>query len=132
LAWVAGAAVDAGTEGIEGAGAAATVASHCSQPSETPSPHDSDPLGSRHCPVAGSQPPGIWQAGLVAHHTGLPTHTPAWQTSSVVHASPSPHALPSAFAGFEQIPVAGSQVPASWHESLAAQTTGSVPTHAPA
>jgi len=35
----------------------------------------------------------------------------------VVHAlsSPSLQAVPSAFAGFEQTPLAGLQVPASWH-----------------
>jgi hypothetical protein len=44
-----------------------------------------------------------------------PTHAPLPQVSLVVQASPSSHATPSAFAGLEHWPVAGSQVPASWH-----------------
>jgi hypothetical protein len=44
---------------------------------------------------------------------------------------PSLHDEPSGFAGFEHIPVDGSQVPAMWHPSDAPQTTGAPPTHAP-
>jgi hypothetical protein len=40
-----------------------------------------------------------------------------------VQGSPSVHAVPSAFAGFEQAPVVGSHAPAAWHRSLAMQTT---------
>ena len=40
-------------------------------------------------------------------------HVPAWHVSLGVQASPSLHALPSDFAGFEQAPVAGLHVPAS-------------------
>ena len=40
-------------------------------------------------------------------------------------------AVPSAFAGLEHVPVAGSQVPASWHWSLAVHTTGFEPVHVP-
>jgi len=42
-----------------------------------------------------------------------PVHTPAWQVSAVVHAFPSLQVVPSAFAGFEHVPVAGSQTPAT-------------------
>jgi hypothetical protein len=35
--------------------------------------------------------------------------------SVCVQALPSLQAEPSAFAGFEQVPVAGSQTPATWH-----------------
>ena len=50
------------------------------------------------------------------HDTGFaPTHDPPWQVSVCVHAFPSSHDEPFAFAGFEQTPVAGLQVPASWH-----------------
>jgi hypothetical protein len=45
---------------------------------------------------------------------------------------PSVQALPFAFAGLEQVPVAVLQLPASWHWSLAVQLTGLLPTHAPA
>jgi hypothetical protein len=44
-----------------------------------------------------------------------PVHVPAWQVSVWVHASPSLQAVPFAAAGFEHWPVAGSQVPATWH-----------------
>ena len=39
----------------------------------------------------------------------------AWQVSVCVQALPSLHVEPSALLGFEQVPVAGSHVPASWH-----------------
>ncbi|TMA94472.1 MAG: hypothetical protein E6J77_03570 [Deltaproteobacteria bacterium] len=57
---------------------------------------------------------------------------PAWQVSVSVQASPSSQAEPSALSGLEQMPLAGSQTPASWHWSRAAQTTGFVPRQAPA
>ena len=38
---------------------------------------------------------------------------------------------PFGFAGFEHWPFAGSHVPASWHWSEAAQTTGFVPAQVP-
>src|SRR5262249_30866348 len=60
------------------------------------------------------------------------TQAPAWQVSVWVQASPSLQALPSAFSGLEQAPLAGSQTPASWHGSSAEQTTGLAPTQAPA
>jgi len=49
----------------------------------------------------------------------------------VVQPSPSSQGVSSGLAGLEQVPVAGAQVPAWWHWSLAEQTTGSLPTHAP-
>jgi hypothetical protein len=71
---------------------------------------------------------------LVAVHTvAAPAlHAPLWQVSLWVQALPSLHAVPSAEAGFEHWPVAGSQVPATWHASDAAQATGFAPEHAPA
>jgi hypothetical protein len=42
-----------------------------------------------------------------------------------------PHDVPAGRAGFEQVPVVVSHVPALWHESGAAQVTGLVPVHAP-
>ena len=66
-------------------------------------------------PVAGSQAE-TWHASLGVQVTGFdPTQEPAWQVSVCVQALPSPHALPFGFSGFEQIPVAGAQVPAVWH-----------------
>ena len=58
-------------------------------------------------------------------------HTPLRQVSACVHALPSLHALPSGLAGFEQVPVVGSQVPASWHSSEAGHDVARPPTQAP-
>src|SRR5690349_23038176 len=44
----------------------------------------------------------------------VPLHVPPWHVSVCVQASPSVQALPSGFAGFEQMPVAGLHVPATW------------------
>jgi len=41
-----------------------------------------------------------------------PLQAPAWQVSLCVQAFPSLHAVPFGFAGFEQVPVLGLQVPA--------------------
>src|SRR5919204_598778 len=57
--------------------------------------------------------------------------TPPMHVSPAVHALPSLHNEPSGLAGFEQLPVLGSQVPAGWHWSDAVQRTG-VPVHTPA
>jgi hypothetical protein len=59
-------------------------------------------------------------------------HAPAWHVSVCVHALPSLHAVPFAFAGFEQTPVAVLHVPARWHWSGAEHVTGFAPVHAPA
>jgi len=48
-----------------------------------------------------------------------------------VQAFPSVHAVPFASAGFEQVPLAGSQVPTPWHWSLAVQAAGLDPLHVP-
>lgn len=68
-----------------------------------------------------------------ATQTGLPAQTPAVQTSLVVHRLLSLQAVPSA-AGVcnEQVPVAATQVPATWQASEAVQTTGLAPTQTPA
>jgi hypothetical protein len=44
---------------------------------------------------------------------------------------PSLQGVSSPFAGFEQLPVPGSQVPALWHWSLAAQVFVVPPVHVP-
>jgi hypothetical protein len=58
-------------------------------------------------------------------------HTPLWQVSVCVHALPSLQIPPSGLAGFEQVPVAGSQVPASWHSSEGGHVVARPPTQAP-
>ena len=49
-----------------------------------------------------------------------------------MHEFPSLQAVPSAFPGLEQTPVAGLHTPAVWHWSLAEQTIGLLPTQVPA
>jgi hypothetical protein len=94
----------------------------------------SDAGGFEQAPVAGSHVPAAWHASDAAHATGLePVHVPPWQESVCVHALPSLHAVPFAAGGFEQAPVAGSHVPATWQPSDAAQriTLSSWPRMAP-
>src|SRR5438045_1916885 len=54
------------------------------------------------------------------------------QVSFAVHFWPSSQGPPSLPVGFEQVPLAVSQMPAAWQASLAVQTTGVVPTQLPA
>src|SRR5690242_7749700 len=61
----------------------------------------------------------------------VPEQAPAWQTSPVVQAWLSLHEVPSAAAGFEHFPLAGLQVPATWHWSEAVQVTGLLPVQVP-
>src|SRR3990170_1782034 len=75
-------------------------------------------LGLEHMPVAVSHVPASWHWSRAVHVTGFPlVHAPAWQVSDCVQALPSVQTLPSAFDGFEHVPVAVSQVPALWHWS---------------
>src|SRR5437879_6168060 len=84
-------------------------------------------------PDAGLQTPAVWHWSAAAQATGLaPTQAPASQVSVCVQALPSLHGAPLSLGGLLQTPVAGSQVPAVWHWSAAAQTTGFAPTQAPA
>src|SRR5439155_19420946 len=53
----------------------------------------------------------------------VPPHVPPVQTSFLVQAFPSSHAVPSAAARFEHMPLVGSHVPATWHWSSAVQAT---------
>jgi hypothetical protein len=59
-------------------------------------------------------------------------HVPATQVSICVHALASLHVVPSGRGGFEHAPVAGSQLPATWHWSSAVHVTGVPPVHTPA
>src|SRR5206468_2516175 len=84
-------------------------------------------------PDAGSQVPAVWHWSAAVHTTGLaPTQAPAWQVSLCVQALPSSQVVPLGLAGLLQAPVAGLQVPAVWHWSVAVHTTGFAPTQAPA
>jgi hypothetical protein len=81
-------------------------------------------LGTTCQPKAASQR-ASWQASMtitVGGEGGRPAvQVPCWQVSLPLQASPSTHSVPFGFAGFEHWPVAGSQTPASWQESWAAQ-----------
>src|SRR3954463_8246787 len=99
-----------------------------------PSLHDAPFVfaGFEHVPFAGLHTPMSWHWSLAAQTTGVPpTQAPALHVSNWVHALPSLHEAPSIFAGFEQTPVPGLQIPASWHPSRGEHTTAA-PTHAPA
>jgi hypothetical protein len=61
-----------------------------------------------------------------------PTQIPHAQVSVSVQGLPSSQDAPSGLGRFEQTPVAGSQVPAVWHESGAVHTTGFDPVQTPA
>src|SRR6059036_2889399 len=88
-------------------------------------------VGAEHMPVAGLQVPGWWHWSAV-QTTGLaPTQLPSWQVSVCVQALPSLQAVPLVLVvGAEHTPVAGLQVPGSWHW-FAVQTTGLAPTQPP-
>ena len=73
-------------------------------------------FGLEQVPVAGAQVPATWHWSSAVHVFGLlPVQAPAWHVSVCVQPSPSLHVAPSALLGFEQVPFAGLQVPASWH-----------------
>ena len=89
-----------------------------------------DFAGSEQAPVAGLHVPASWHTSLAVHTTGFdPVQTPLSHVSACVQAFPSLHTVPLGFAGFEQTPVAGLHVPASWHASLAVQAVDIGPVH---
>src|SRR5437867_1353023 len=90
-------------------------------------------LGFEQTPVPVLQTPASWHWSLAVQTTGFdPAQTPAWHVSVWVQAFASLHAVPFALLGFEQTPVPVLQTPASWHWSLAVQTTGFDPAQTPA
>jgi hypothetical protein len=93
----------------------------------------SDAAGLVHWPVAGSQVPAWWHVSVAVHATGFePAHAPLWQVYVWLHGFVPVQVAPSLAAGFEHCPLAGSQVPATWHASLAVQVTRLAPVHVPA
>ena len=89
--------------------------------------------GSEHVPVPGSQVPALWHESEAGQTTGfVPTQSPLWQVSVRVQGLASLQAVPFVLLGLEQRPVAGLQVPASWHGSEGVQVTELVPVHVPA
>ncbi len=86
-----------------------------------------------HCPVPELHAPGaVWHAsGAVPHEPGfVPLQMPARQLY-VRHLLEPLQARPSAAFGFEQSPVAGLHVPATWQPSLAEHVTLVTPVQAP-
>src|SRR5207244_4403139 len=72
--------------------------------------------GVEHAPVPGSQVPASWHWSRAVQASASGTvQVSFWQVSVCVQEMAALAAAPSAFAGSEQVPVAGSQVPASWH-----------------
>src|SRR3989442_933192 len=68
------------------------------------------PVAGHHLPARGRW----WGGGQVVRVSGLlPPQLAFWQVSVGVQGLPSLHAVPSAVLGFEQVPVAGSHVPAT-------------------
>ena len=87
-------------------------------------PTPSGLAGFEHVPVVGLQMPASWHWFSAVQVTGFaPTQSPFRQESERVQASSSVHAAPSGLAGVEQVPVLGSQVPATWHWSSAVHVT---------
>lgn len=66
-------------------------------------------------PVLCSQVPPVKQAPVAVHDFGAPEQVPAKQASLIVQRLSSLHAVPAGAFGFEQSPVLGLQVPATWH-----------------
>src|SRR5207249_11348195 len=90
--------------------------SHSSDTSSTPLPHTLQSVEAEQAPVAGSQVPPVRQPAVGVQVTGSPpVQLPAWQVSVRVQLFPSLQLVPSATAGFEQEPLARSQMPAVWH-----------------
>ncbi len=105
----------------------------CVQASPSVQPVPSGWDGFEQMPSAGLQTPATWHWSSGVQTTGLaPVQVPAWQVSVCVQASPSVHPVPSGWDGFEQMPSAGLQTPATWHWSSGVQTTGLAPVHVPA
>jgi hypothetical protein len=91
-------------------------ASPCVQASPSLHVVPSGLLATAQVPVVGSQAETVVHGVAAGQTTGLPpVHAPLWQVSVCVHALPSLHGVPLALLGLEHTPVAGLQVPATWH-----------------
>ena|SRR5579872_3623403 len=67
-------------------------------------------------PVDGLHVPPAWHWSAGAHALAFPlAQAPFWHWSLIVHAFPSLQVVPLVAIGLEQAPLAGSQVPATWH-----------------
>ena len=86
----------------------------CVQASPSSQPAPSDRWGFEQDPDEGSQTPATWHWSLAVHTTAfVPVQVPDWHVSVCVQALPSSQEAPFALFGLEQVPVAGSHVPAT-------------------
>jgi hypothetical protein len=91
----------------------------------------SDAAGFEQAPVPGSHCPARWHASEATQTVLVPPpQFPRVQVSPVVQALLSSQRVPSGAGGLEQVPVAGLQLPATWHASVAGHVTGAPP-HTP-
>src|SRR2546428_253109 len=89
-------------------------------------------VGVEQLPVAGLHVPATWNWSRAVQVTGLlPTLLPFWLEWVGVHRLLPLLPARLASVGLEQLPVAGSHVPATWHWSRAVQVTGLLPTQLP-
>jgi hypothetical protein len=73
-------------------------------------------VGFEHWPVLVLHVPATWHWSLAVQVTGFePVQTPVVHASVCVQAFPSLHVVPFTAVGFEQVPVEGVHVPATWH-----------------
>src|SRR5262252_8504015 len=107
--------------------APARTADGCVDPEQVPASHVSPGVqalpslqlvpsvagGFVHSPLVGSQVPATWHWSDAVQTTGVPVQVPPWQLSPVVQVFPSLQVVPFGAFGFEQVPVAGSQVRAT-------------------
>ena len=90
-------------------------------------------VGFEHAPLLGSQVPATWHPSLAVQFTGLdPVQLPAEHAYVAKHLLLPMQVVPSAAVGFEHAPLPGSQVPATWHVSLAVHITALEPVQVPA
>src|SRR5262249_30557003 len=68
-----------------------------------------------HRPAPSLQVPWLHWSAKAEQSRAVPPHTPALQASFTVQKMPSSQAKPSGWFGLEQMPLAGSQLPATWH-----------------
>ena len=72
--------------------------------------------GLEHVPVVGSHVPTAWHWSLAVHVIGFdPVQTPAAHANVWSQRSVPVQAVPSVTGGFEQAPLLGLHVPATWH-----------------
>src|SRR5207248_5175639 len=106
---------------VNDAGAPQTPAWHVSPPVQVLPSSQAVPSGAgglEQTPVTGSRVPATWHGSSGVQGGSVSVQVPARQAAGP---PPALHTVPSGAAGFAQVPVDGSQVPARWQESEATQ-----------